>query len=162
MMDLSHSLLMALVKLVDGCAGVLFSTVTYEEWVSVWYPKVNNSHIMATHFLPPFTHLFSHIKNIDHLSLIILPAKHLKPFVTCEACFCAVHLSVNILLSLCYSCGYCLHISHILLLYSRIWSILLHWRIIYFSILYLVSGVIINNKLGDYNNINISFISYYN
>lgn len=145
MMDLSHSLLMALVKLVDGCAGGLFSRVTYKEWLSVWYPNVNNSHIMATHFLPPFTHLFSHIKNIDHLALIILPAKHLKPFVTCEACFHAVHLSVNILLSLCYSRGYCLHISQILLLYSRICSILQHWRIIHLKILHLVTGVIINN-----------------
>lgn len=29
MMDLSHSLLMAPVKLVDGCAGVLFTRGTY-------------------------------------------------------------------------------------------------------------------------------------
>lgn len=29
MMDLSHSLLMAPVKLVDGCAGVLFRRETY-------------------------------------------------------------------------------------------------------------------------------------
>lgn len=103
MMDLSHSLLMAPEKLGNGFAGVLFRRVTYDERVSVWYPKVNNSHIMATHFLIPFAHLFSHIKNIDHLALITLPAKHLKPFVTCEACFCGVHLSLNVWWDLCYS-----------------------------------------------------------
>lgn len=132
MMDLSHSLLMAPVKLVDGCAGVLFRRVTYNEWVSMWYPKVNNSYIMATHCLLSFTHLFSHIKNIDHLTLIISLAEHLNPFVPCEACCCGVHFSVNVWWghvwwrkSLCCTGEYSLHISHILLLYSGTYTVLL-------------------------------------
>lgn len=57
------------------------------EWTAIsWQPVVSLL----------FTRLFSHIKNIDHLALIVLPAKHLKPRVPRESFCCGVHFSINV------------------------------------------------------------------